>query len=69
MNSSNRKERLLKRVGVDVLSLTNLSLRCKECGGVWSPNLGPKGRVGRGSWVCPHRRCNAGYGNISHPRS
>lgn len=44
---------------LDVLaSRSRVWLRCVECGGVWLPNLRRGGGLPRGSWKCPHYRCN-----------
>ena len=47
----------LKKVGVSLVSLSNLLLRCDRCGQGWSPNLQPGGRLPRGYWKCP-KGCN-----------
>lgn len=36
----------------------NLLVRCDECSGAWSPNLGTGGRLPFRWWACPHHNCN-----------
>jgi len=48
----------LLTVSVDLVSIVTTTLRCRQCGSVWSPNLLPAGRLPRNWWHCP-AGCNA----------
>ncbi len=59
-----RKERFdmglktrLKKAKVKIVSESNLMLKCKDCGQVWSPNIQPGGKLPKRYWVCPNG-CN-----------
>jgi len=41
------------RADVEIVSATNLRLRCKECACVWTPNILPGGKLPHGYWKCP----------------
>lgn len=43
----------LERVGVNLLDPHQPALRCKTCGQIWVPDMGPDGRLPEGWWVCP----------------
>jgi hypothetical protein len=45
----------LAKVGVDLRNKQPLSLKCKNCGVVWFPNIQDGGRrLQRGWWKCPN---------------
>jgi hypothetical protein len=48
----------LAKVGVEIYNPQNWSLRCKQCGMIWSPNILRGGRQPRGYWRCPNG-CNS----------
>jgi len=47
----------LEKLGVKILNKYDLSLQCRICGEVWSPEYLPDGSLLRGYWKCPNR-CN-----------
>lgn len=47
----------LQKVGVEILDVAGLRLRCKSCKKAWSPNLLSGGRLPRNWWKCPNG-CN-----------
>jgi hypothetical protein len=47
----------LKKVGVTLVDLTSVHLRCDRCGATWSPNLQSGGRLPDRYWHCPNG-CN-----------
>jgi hypothetical protein len=52
-------EKALKEFGVEIIDKESVILKCIKCQAVWSPNLLENGRLPRGYWRCPKRRCNA----------
>lgn len=54
----------LGRVGVQLICHQRGTLRCKGCGGIWSPN-NRNGKFPKGYWRCPFRACNAKTGGRS----
>ena len=48
-----RLVRRLRAVGVEVTDHAQCWLRCLMCAAVWSPNMRPGGRLGRGYYHCP----------------
>lgn len=48
----------LERVGIELVDPSSVRLRCRDCGQLWSPNLGTGGQLPRGWWRCPNG-CNA----------
>jgi hypothetical protein len=47
----------LARIGVRIISTTELRLQCTTCGETWTPQEGPDKSLEPGYWVCP-RKCN-----------
>jgi hypothetical protein len=47
----------LDQVGVQILNLTRVHLKCKTCGTVWFPNSLSRERLPRNYWKCP-KGCN-----------
>jgi hypothetical protein len=47
----------LARIGVQIISTTELRLQCTTCGETWTPLAGPNGALEYGYWLCP-QRCN-----------
>ncbi|HEX9014237.1 MAG TPA: hypothetical protein VF813_11995 [Anaerolineaceae bacterium] len=43
----------LARVGVELLNLNPLELRCKKCRAYWQPGRLSSGRLPQGWWRCP----------------
>lgn len=48
----------LRRVGIRIISQNPIFLQCARCGGKWSPNFQPGGRLPRRYWQCSNG-CNA----------
>ena len=40
----------MSKVGVEIIDLNRISLRCKQCGHQWSPCIQPGGRLPKGYW-------------------
>jgi hypothetical protein len=48
----------LNKVGVDVISESNMMLRCRKCTQWWSPNIRTGGKMPARYWICPNG-CNS----------
>lgn len=48
----------LRQVGVELVDDYRFLLQCDQCGQEWSPNRKERGRLPRGYWKCPTRKCN-----------
>ncbi len=47
----------MSKVGVEILDLNHIQLRCGKCGHCWWPCIQPGGRLPRGYWRCENG-CN-----------
>jgi hypothetical protein len=47
-------ENELHKFLIEIVDPHSLRLRCEECGQIWSPNVGPGGRLPSGYWRCPN---------------
>lgn len=54
-------EASLKKVGVSLISPTQVHLQCEKCEARWSPNILPGGRLPARYYFCPNG-CNASAG-------
>jgi len=52
--------RELARVGVEVVGVSPLRLRCRVCHGEWSPVVESDGRITSRYWMC-HTGCNGAH--------
>ncbi len=50
----------LAKVGVEIISESNVGLKCAKCGQTWSPALRSGGKLPARYWQCPNG-CNAGH--------